>query len=257
MHSPSCFQSGPRAPRAAFTLIELLTVIAIIGILAAILIPTVGRVRQSAATAADMSNLKQIGQAIQLHIADRKGVMPNQYTAPIPGVALKPDGTPLNWTFPEAVDRYFGITAGNPVFNPASVYNFANRGDMWFSKFAEVYPGFAPPSPNQTRPLAYGYNPYVNHTNWRTIYKVPSPSRIVIVGEANEPGGYKMFRDMMGQGTYDPTMVTVADQRSTYRVNRSGKALYLFCDGHVASLEGDQSEPALTAAGKVNIWRWW
>ena len=43
-----------------FTLIELLTVIAIIGILAAIIIPTVGRVRESAKRAKCMSNVRQI-----------------------------------------------------------------------------------------------------------------------------------------------------------------------------------------------------
>lgn len=52
------------APRQAFTLIELLTVIAIIGILAAIIIPTVGKVRDSAKKAQCVSNLKQIGMTI-------------------------------------------------------------------------------------------------------------------------------------------------------------------------------------------------
>lgn len=33
--------------------------------------------------------------------------------------------------------------------------------------------------------------------------------------------------------------------------------MYAFTDGHVAMLEGDQSEPALNAAKKPNIWRWW
>lgn len=60
--------------RSAFTLIELLTVIAIIGILAAIIIPTVGRVRESARNSTSLSNLRQIGMANQLFAQDNKGL---------------------------------------------------------------------------------------------------------------------------------------------------------------------------------------
>lgn len=59
-----------------FTLIELLTVIAIIGILAAIIIPTVGRVRDSARTAQCTSNLRQIGMALSLFASDNKNTLP-------------------------------------------------------------------------------------------------------------------------------------------------------------------------------------
>jgi prepilin-type N-terminal cleavage/methylation domain-containing protein/prepilin-type processing-associated H-X9-DG protein len=65
-----------RGSAAAFTLIELLTVIAIIGILAAILIPTVGKVRESARSTQCISNLRQIGSAIQLYADSNRGKMP-------------------------------------------------------------------------------------------------------------------------------------------------------------------------------------
>ncbi len=239
---------------AAFTLIELLTVIAIIGVLAAIIIPVSGKVRLTAATASDTSNLRQIGQGIQLHVADQKGQMPNSYTAPIPGVPVNATTGRADWNFPEAVDRYFGPA---PRFQETSTYNFTRRGSMWFSQFAEVFDGFAPNTPDQKLPVAYGYNPYVEHTNWRSMGNVSNPSKIVIMGEATEAGGYKMFRAMSGQSGYDATMTTDGAMRSTYRVNRSGKSLYLFCDGHVELLEGNLSEPALAAAGKQNIWKWW
>ncbi|EIQ02091.1 prepilin-type N-terminal cleavage/methylation domain-containing protein [Opitutaceae bacterium TAV1] len=60
-----------------FTLVELLTVIAIIGILAAIIIPTVGKVRESARAAQCKSNLRQIGIGLVSYIsASKTGVLP-------------------------------------------------------------------------------------------------------------------------------------------------------------------------------------
>lgn len=67
-----------------FTLIELLTVIAIIGILAAIIIPTVGKVRETARRSVDASNLRQIGQASLIFASDNRDQLPAstaQFTA--------------------------------------------------------------------------------------------------------------------------------------------------------------------------------
>jgi prepilin-type N-terminal cleavage/methylation domain-containing protein len=71
---PHDFPQSPR--RVGFTLIELLTVIAIIGILAAIIIPVVGKVRESARKANTTSNMRQMGLAVLAYTADNRERLP-------------------------------------------------------------------------------------------------------------------------------------------------------------------------------------
>jgi prepilin-type N-terminal cleavage/methylation domain-containing protein/prepilin-type processing-associated H-X9-DG protein len=64
----------------AFTLVELLVVIGIISLLVSILMPALSRARRAAQSAACLSNLRQVGQAVFMYTVDTKGRLPYSMT---------------------------------------------------------------------------------------------------------------------------------------------------------------------------------
>ncbi len=66
--------------RKAFTLIELLVVIAIIAILAAILLPVINGIMQKGDSTKCVSNLRQIGSAINTYASDNADTLPGPLT---------------------------------------------------------------------------------------------------------------------------------------------------------------------------------
>jgi prepilin-type N-terminal cleavage/methylation domain-containing protein len=100
-----------------FTLIELLTVIAIIGILAAIIIPTVGKVRETANRTVSSSNLRQIGQAAMIFASDNKDQLPKKIS-----VAVTSFGAQDTAAGVETVDGFAAALSVGGGLNDASIW---------------------------------------------------------------------------------------------------------------------------------------
>lgn len=230
-----------------FTLVELLVVIAIVVLLAALAYPTIQSATKRSWTTQDTNNLRQIGTALSLYVNDNNGRLPNP-EIPIPGTRTSPVD-PDRFVFQEAVDRY--MPSDTPGWAAGSAFNYVRRKPIWNSKFAQAYPGWisSPDYNNPPSPVAWGPNNRIFDSRWAGyVSRIPKPSQIVAIGEIN------------GTTQLDPGLPPqfVTNKQTFYRISRPGpSALYLFCDFHIEQLIGDQSESALAAANKPNIWKWW
>jgi prepilin-type N-terminal cleavage/methylation domain-containing protein len=73
-------RATPGMLRRAFTLLELLIVIAIIAVLAGLLVPALGRAKESARRIKCMNNLRTLGQIAHFYALDNEDRLPNRYS---------------------------------------------------------------------------------------------------------------------------------------------------------------------------------
>lgn len=69
----------PRDRASAFSLVELLVTIAIISVLAALLLPALGKAKETGRSTVCQGNLHQIGIALQLYVSENRNIMPTMY----------------------------------------------------------------------------------------------------------------------------------------------------------------------------------
>ena len=128
--------------RQGFTLIELLVVIAIIAILAAILFPVFAQAKEAAKKTAGLSQLKQVGTAVQIYLADSDDLMPlGAVRSPISYAGGSTTSYGYTYDamnpFPTSVYTYDSSAIDQDRFNAAS--SFASNAILPYVKNTEMF----------------------------------------------------------------------------------------------------------------------
>jgi len=243
--NPSECRSRILPVRGGFTLVELLVVIAVIAILAGLLLPALNKARTAAKTAKCMSNIRQLGVAVQLYAGDK---------AQYPYVA---DGNGKTTWFTAAAP-YFGTNyelMRCPTFRGTNSAIEAVRF-ITFGSFATI--AFNQPAdPNVIGGVSYGYNGYgigaanrwlPSHGDWKYLglgalvmpgqswpavktYAVMLPEDFVVLADSMlRPGSPNYYTFLL---QLNSVAMPPADRHN-------GRDNVAFADGHVEKIAHKQ-----------------
>lgn len=170
--------------KKAFTLIELLVVIAIIAILAAILFPVFAQAKEAAKKTAALSNIKQLGTAFHMYMADSDDVFPLAFSQrpdgtfrvitghPIPANSLPADAT---WSTPA------GLNGAN-VYWANALQPYTKNYGLYEMPGKRIVVGSASDVPVNPATSGFTYNGLLNALN---SSEVAAPALLPILWSGN------------------------------------------------------------------------